>query len=218
MAYGYKSIETRSWQPPKGLIGSRIAIHAAKRPIPRKAERNSLHSDIHDAMHEIYGAADWYKKMPYGAVVATAKLTLGAETWWRHKRYAPPPRSRLRQESVDPYGGLRECRSRSGTSTGKATSPTHGLAVPMVPGRRAEAEGAGSRQGLPEDLELDAAGGAGSHCYGMKPHASQGRYAQVVIDPPWPLRLVQHADVAQGGIRTGIGHMADETIDASYEI
>ena len=33
IAVGIKTIETRSWAPPKALIGQRIAIHAAKKTI-----------------------------------------------------------------------------------------------------------------------------------------------------------------------------------------
>ena len=47
-----------------------------------------MHSDIHDAMHEIYGGADWYKKMPYGAVVATAALDGAGLVVTRGPRFA----------------------------------------------------------------------------------------------------------------------------------
>jgi hypothetical protein len=33
IAHGVKTIETRSWAPPKSLLGQRIAIHAAKRRV-----------------------------------------------------------------------------------------------------------------------------------------------------------------------------------------
>lgn len=56
IADGRKTIETRSWAPPKRLIGQRIAIHAGI-----KVE-NEL-------------AAKWgYERLPVGAVIATAKL------------------------------------------------------------------------------------------------------------------------------------------------
>ena len=36
IANGTKTIETRSWAPPKALIGQRIAIHAGEESEPRK--------------------------------------------------------------------------------------------------------------------------------------------------------------------------------------
>ena len=64
--------ETRSWAPPKHLIGERIAIHAAKRKLT-KAELRELPSMIHHDISARYGHF-WEEDVPYGAVVATAEL------------------------------------------------------------------------------------------------------------------------------------------------
>ena len=68
IAAGIKPIETRSWAPPKALIGQRIAIHAAKKTISIQ--------DIPDVWQPLVGM---YKnfgqpRIPQGAVVATAVL------------------------------------------------------------------------------------------------------------------------------------------------
>lgn len=82
---GAKVHEFRNWQPPKSLIGQRIAIHAAKR-IPLVSELRDLHLDI------AYEAADGLyqddalasklllnffhrpERMPLSAVIGTAIL------------------------------------------------------------------------------------------------------------------------------------------------
>ena len=64
IALGFKDKETRTWAPPKRLIGHRIAIHAAQRS-PFKlvpADDNGTYSFIN------------VKAMPRGVVVATARL------------------------------------------------------------------------------------------------------------------------------------------------
>lgn len=65
IAAGIKDKETRSWAPPKALIGQRIAIHAAlRRP-------SKLLYPVKDG--SAYGFLD-VQDMPRGAVVATARL------------------------------------------------------------------------------------------------------------------------------------------------
>ncbi len=60
IACGAKPFETRSWSPPAWLIGQRIAIHAAKKPI-----------DADDReWARCCGAVD----LPLGAIVCTALL------------------------------------------------------------------------------------------------------------------------------------------------
>lgn len=60
IAAGIKPFETRNWKPPAHLIGSRIAIHAAKKPLA-------------------VGDSEWGRRVgvnafPLGAVVCTALL------------------------------------------------------------------------------------------------------------------------------------------------
>lgn len=63
-----KGHETRSWPAPTRLIGQRIAIHAAKRPIPR-----DLDDRVAAKMEEVFGA-EWRESLPRGAIVGTALL------------------------------------------------------------------------------------------------------------------------------------------------
>ena len=81
IAEGKKTIETRGWRPPEKLIGSRIAIHAAKRePEGLIRHRNgdiaayelSLYGEIG---HLVIGKG----RIPTGVVVATARLVSVAQ-------------------------------------------------------------------------------------------------------------------------------------------
>ena len=74
IADGVKVRETRSWQPPQSLIGRRIAIHAGQ----RMADQWALEQETVDAIVERYGW-DW-RKLPRGAVVATAIVVAYAQT------------------------------------------------------------------------------------------------------------------------------------------
>ena len=62
IAGGYKTTETRGWPAPESLVGSRIAIHAAKRT-SRPSEWNAQVGDIASGL-----------EFPLGAIVATARL------------------------------------------------------------------------------------------------------------------------------------------------
>ena len=73
IAVGVKTVETRTRKPPAGLMGQRIAIHAAKRPM-KEAE----YADFTDAMNEIGSATLDGQEFPLGAIVATARL---ADAW-----------------------------------------------------------------------------------------------------------------------------------------
>ena len=64
-----KPFETRDWPAAPRLIGQRIAIHAAARR-PRQAEVDHLYDAVSDAL----GFCHWHQRIPYGAVVCTAKL------------------------------------------------------------------------------------------------------------------------------------------------
>jgi hypothetical protein len=58
-----KPFETRDWPPPQWLIGQRIAIHAAKRPV--------------NADNKAWAASHGCHQLPLGAVVCAA-LLIGA--------------------------------------------------------------------------------------------------------------------------------------------
>jgi hypothetical protein len=64
-----KPFESRSWPPPRRLIGRRVAIHAAARPV-HVASDPTLAAAIAAAL----GRADWVRTLPRGAVVCTARL------------------------------------------------------------------------------------------------------------------------------------------------
>ena len=61
IAAGTKTIETRSWAPPRKLLGQRIAIHAAK-----KNDRETFRNEV-----RLLGPT---ASVPRGVVVATARL------------------------------------------------------------------------------------------------------------------------------------------------
>ena len=71
IACNAKLIETRSWQPSKGLIGQRIAIHAGKQIIHIP---DHTYPDYNIAVRAHLGT-DWPDKLPTGAIVAIATLT-----------------------------------------------------------------------------------------------------------------------------------------------
>lgn len=79
IAEGHKTIETRSWAPPKALIGERIAIHAAQRPIQlSKLNARTYETTMSMAAHW----PGWWKGAPAGAVVATAMLEDAMHVTW----------------------------------------------------------------------------------------------------------------------------------------
>ena len=67
VACGAKNTETRSWHPPKNLLGQRLAIHAGKKSvkIPAGAFAQAVDSCL---------GKGWRSKEAFGAVIATAKL------------------------------------------------------------------------------------------------------------------------------------------------
>ena len=70
IAAGVKTIETRGWAPPKGLIGQRIAIHAAKAIETSDVRGRRRHDRIAAALND----PEWDGNIPRGAVVCTAIL------------------------------------------------------------------------------------------------------------------------------------------------
>ncbi len=66
IAIGAKPIETRSWYAPQALVGQRLAIHAAARPVPA-----SLIVELSATLKD-HGLL--LQHLPHGAIVATAIL------------------------------------------------------------------------------------------------------------------------------------------------
>ena len=113
IAHGYETTETRGWPAPKTLVGSRIAIHAAKRR-PRRSEWN-------DRVAEAMDGVD----LPLGVIVATARLDgcvrvlsngfaklsepADPERVWVVDRFGREHRD-VHQMNSDPYGDYSEGR------------------------------------------------------------------------------------------------------------
>ena len=100
IAHGVKTIETRSWAPPRVLIGERIAIHAGM----KREQSGRLHPATHAAILDLYGIG-WGDRIPMGAVVATALLENSFQFKALDGQYvslagSPEPR----QWAVDPHG------------------------------------------------------------------------------------------------------------------
>ena len=102
---GYKRLETRSWAPPKKLIGDRIAIHAAQ------------HVDIDRAIEFWWelgiDRAPWAARaMPRGVIVCTAKLagayrvaSVYGDGQWRSYEMVPGSADHYGMQSkIDDYG------------------------------------------------------------------------------------------------------------------
>lgn len=64
LAYRIKTHETRHWPAPARVIGKAVAIHAAKKPIPREID-----PDLEKLCVRFLGLA-WREAMPLGAFVA----------------------------------------------------------------------------------------------------------------------------------------------------
>lgn len=79
IAIGAKPFETRSWAPPKALIGQRIAIHAAKKPLGDAVDDVSddtlkvMRAHLENAGESLYG-------LPRGVIVCTAVLYSAVES------------------------------------------------------------------------------------------------------------------------------------------
>ena len=66
VAEGIKTIETRSWCPPRALIGERLAIHAGRTVVKDCGPSQA-------AIARFYGQ-EWLRTVPVGAVVAVAAV------------------------------------------------------------------------------------------------------------------------------------------------
>lgn len=70
LALGIKAVETRGHKPPSSVLGKRVAIHAAKRPIPDSIRRDEVYLQ---ALLPKCDVGD-LSELPRGVVLATAKL------------------------------------------------------------------------------------------------------------------------------------------------
>ena len=68
IALGIKTIETRSWPPPRDLIGQTIAIHAGRTLEPNPGP------EIDAILRQTHGER-WQHQLPAGAVLATATVS-----------------------------------------------------------------------------------------------------------------------------------------------
>ena len=73
---GAKTYETRSWAPPRALVGQRIAIHAAKQKVDQLTGNLPPAAWVPavDALSAAIGDFRW-KDLPLGVVVCTAVLS-----------------------------------------------------------------------------------------------------------------------------------------------
>ena len=86
IAAGVVTYVTRSWAPPKDLVGQRFAIHAARTPImslDMAMWPDALTDAVREIAHEVFDGADQPQlarnltaSLPRGAVVATARLVV----------------------------------------------------------------------------------------------------------------------------------------------
>jgi hypothetical protein len=121
IACGAKPYETRSWAPPRGLIGQTIAIHAAKK-IDKDAAKMAT-----DLMYGPYDLAErleasWggdcvpdelmgkfgHTLMPVGCIVCTARLDAAFKLGDRAED-AEVPAARIVRHIVGPQAGREHC-------------------------------------------------------------------------------------------------------------
>ena len=65
-----KTIETRRWAPPYGIVGTQIAIHAAQQLVQLPNKTHRQHNEY--VAHAL--GPNWHDSAPRGAVVAIATL------------------------------------------------------------------------------------------------------------------------------------------------
>lgn len=70
LATQVKRFETRSWPPPRGLIGNYLAIHAGRAALPRDLDAATV-----AAMERVLGlSARAWKSLPFGQIVCVGLL------------------------------------------------------------------------------------------------------------------------------------------------
>ena len=80
IAAGFKTVETRSWEPSSSCIGELLVIHAGKR-----VQRKGLNPQTEAAMAGWYGR-NWDTTVPCGAAIAVVRLAGAFRVAW-HKSY-----------------------------------------------------------------------------------------------------------------------------------
>jgi hypothetical protein len=100
-----KPFETRHWAVSPRLIGQRVAIHAALRR-PTQAEVAELFDDVAEAL----GFCHWHQRIPYGAIVCTAKL-IGCHrvTHWNGPKPVLGKRGEIKDDGFGDYSTGRYC-------------------------------------------------------------------------------------------------------------
>ena len=106
IAVGVKTVETRTWKPPVGLVGQRIAIHASK----GHGDGMAFTPEEWTAVMEVCGDR-WPNPMPRGCVVATARLaSVGQVSIQGTGRVWVAQGDGFRWVDTDPYGNFSDFR------------------------------------------------------------------------------------------------------------
>ena len=85
IAEGWKIQETRNWPAPVSIEGTRIAIHAAKRRLYPEDFNGYFKIMLLEALGK-----DWWNRIPFGALVATATLERSWKVVWTDKAKGHP--------------------------------------------------------------------------------------------------------------------------------
>lgn len=122
IAESIKTIETRSWLPPPGLIGQRFAIHAGA----KKVSKWGVPKEIETAMQKVFTKHDpswddwrnmknWQRDLiPYGGIVCTATLSSASYIETNTYKDGAPHLAILKENGscpIDPYGDFRPGRT-----------------------------------------------------------------------------------------------------------
>ena len=100
IAHGVKTVETRSWPPPRAALGCLLAIHAGKRIAPPVA----LNPDTETAIANLYGER-WRQEAPTGAVLAVTRLVSAVQVMGVDGEIAVCGSGSVVQRiAIDPYG------------------------------------------------------------------------------------------------------------------
>ena len=99
IAHGVKTVETRSWPPPRAALGCLLAIHAGKRIVPPVV----LNPDTEAAIANLYGER-WRQDVPTGAVLAVARLVSARQVMGVDGEIAVFGPESVHRIAIDPYG------------------------------------------------------------------------------------------------------------------
>lgn len=86
-----KRFETRSYKPPRTIVGKRVLIHAAKKPFGFKSDRaevvRSCSSAVWNALHKMIGGdPELWESYPLGCLVGSAVIGVGLPIVQFHSR------------------------------------------------------------------------------------------------------------------------------------